>query len=138
MVSCKAGESSPIEKIKKMCGGDIFDSDEIISWTTLFDAQSGFVDNKTIKIQVKPEAFKPEDTIPALNERCVCYNGANVLRMECVICFENLKDRNVSSTECGHVFCTACIATAIKDRKACPSCNVPIVEEKLRPVYLPK
>ncbi len=44
--------------------------------------------------------------------------------VECTICLKNIT--NPSITECGHMFCTNCITTAIKIKRKCPICRQPI------------
>ncbi|CAG9585721.1 unnamed protein product [Danaus chrysippus] len=45
------------------------------------------------------------------------------LRIKCPICFNNLGKESISSTICGHVFCTNCLLTAIRVRAVCPTCR---------------
>ena len=50
--------------------------------------------------------------------------------VQCAICLEDMKDRDLSRTACGHKFCTACISTWIATPSfSCPSCN-----QELRPL----
>ncbi|XP_037951942.1 RING finger protein 10-like isoform X2 [Teleopsis dalmanni] len=41
-----------------------------------------------------------------------------------------------TSTECGHVFCKACINRAVDTFKKCPLCNAKILKRHLRRIFL--
>ncbi|CAH4031157.1 RING-H2 finger protein ATL8-like [Pieris brassicae] len=57
---------------------------------------------------------------------------------ECSICCERLGKRPVSSTICGHIFCTACIETALRHDKRCPQCRKTMKGAyKYHPIYIP-
>lgn len=47
---------------------------------------------------------------------------------ECVICYENIGNKNCCTTECGHQFCFKCIATSMQYNNACPYCRASLVE----------
>lgn len=56
---------------------------------------------------------------------------------ECPICFEQLSTaKDVSATQCGHIFCTPCIQAALKEKKACPKCRKHLNAKKIHPLYL--
>nr|CAB3265656.1 E3 ubiquitin-protein ligase RNF4 [Phallusia mammillata] len=61
--------------------------------------------------------------------------------MTCPICLETLittiqKGQKISSTICGHIFCEACILTAIKVGKRCPTCRRLLAERHVHPLFL--
>ncbi|KAH8295002.1 hypothetical protein KR018_005223 [Drosophila ironensis] len=41
----------------------------------------------------------------------------------CPVCLEGVRNREPVSTKCGHVFCRACIDTAIRTTRKCPMCQ---------------
>lgn len=136
LLSFKGDNPIEIVKMSPMSNGGMMDSMGIISWKDLFDRQSGYVKNNRITIEVKMEAnpmvnMANDDNINNNN------NGSNQSLLECAICFTDLKYRNVSSTVCGHIFCSACIAKFVETRKICPSCGESIAKETVRPIYLP-
>eukprot|EP01132_Coremiostelium_polycephalum_P003247 gene3247-4065_t len=77
------------------------------------------------------EKLNPMTTTP--NEE----NGGKEKKksLECPICFEDMT--SMSSTTCGHVFCTDCIKKALKKRKQCPVCNVKLSNPKsIHPLFI--
>lgn len=78
--------------------------------------------NVVVKVNVK-EPIPPIDTV-----------GDD---MECPICMQNLRTTSVSSTKCGHVFCTQCIQQSLLITRNCPSCNQRINLKHLRPIFFP-
>lgn len=48
---------------------------------------------------------------------------------ECVICFENIGEKNNCVTECGHKFCLKCLVTSIAHKNACPCCRTQLIDE---------
>ncbi|KAK5642719.1 hypothetical protein RI129_008889 [Pyrocoelia pectoralis] len=55
---------------------------------------------------------------------------------DCPICYEKLENRNISATQCGHVFCTQCLVQTIGVSKICPTCRTELTLEKIHPLYL--
>lgn len=129
LLSFKTG-GKPIEIVQTspINNGGMLESKAIISWNALFNPQSVYVKNNQIKIAVNIEINPQED-----NNN----NTPNDSRLECPICFRDLKHREVVSTFCGHLFCKVCIEKSIQVHKVCPSCNKAVDERKIHPVYLP-
>lgn len=50
------------------------------------------------------------------------------LQYECNICYEKIGNINCSTTECGHMFCFRCIATAMCNSNKCPCCRSELYE----------
>ena len=48
--------------------------------------------------------------------------------IECIICYEEIGDKNCCTTGCGHKFCFKCIATAMQYNNACPYCRTSLVD----------
>ena len=42
---------------------------------------------------------------------------------ECPICYETLKHRGKTITDCGHEFCTQCFIRHIRAHNSCPMCR---------------
>ncbi|XP_055297489.1 uncharacterized protein LOC129566024 [Sitodiplosis mosellana] len=112
----------------------------LVSWKDLFDAQNGFVNNNSVVIEVEIIMGKPKGTASLAKKRRAANpleTGANLVRLECAICLNNINKDDASSTKCGHIFCTACIKGVIQNRKRCPSCNSELDLDNLHRVYLP-
>ncbi|KAF2898382.1 hypothetical protein ILUMI_07785 [Ignelater luminosus] len=54
----------------------------------------------------------------------------------CAICLKNLNGKKLSSTVCGHVFCTACITSVVKRLKYCPTCRKRLNLSRIHPLYI--
>ncbi|XP_055297305.1 uncharacterized protein LOC129565945 isoform X1 [Sitodiplosis mosellana] len=101
----------------------------IISWDELLKPENGFFNDNSIVIEVEIKASNPEGA--------VSNNEPKRLKFECAICFEVFSKQEVSSTQCGHLFCSPCIRNSIEAREKCPSCNADVTLESLHHVYLP-
>ncbi|XP_039057582.1 E3 ubiquitin-protein ligase RNF4-like [Hibiscus syriacus] len=53
----------------------------------------------------------------------------------CPICMGSFTEE--MSTRCGHIFCKACIKTALAVRRKCPTCRKRVVVKELIRVFLP-
>ncbi|KLO08023.1 hypothetical protein SCHPADRAFT_624224 [Schizopora paradoxa] len=53
---------------------------------------------------------------------------------ECPVCMET--KQHLSSVPCGHLFCTACIKSALRADRRCPVCRSSARETDLRRIYL--
>ena len=42
---------------------------------------------------------------------------------QCVICFENISEKNSCTTECGHQFCCNCLLRSVQTNTNCPLCR---------------
>ncbi|XP_055299912.1 uncharacterized protein LOC129567269 [Sitodiplosis mosellana] len=114
----------------------------IISWEELIKNENGFVVNNSVQFEVKVEVKvnKPEEGEPNAKKRCTANSPeaeANALTLECAICLNKIKGQDLSSTYCGHLFCTKCITNAVQAHKRCPSCNTDLDLNKLHRFYLP-
>ena len=47
---------------------------------------------------------------------------------ECCICYEIIGKKNNCVTDCGHVFCFKCLATAMAHNNSCPCCRAPLTD----------
>ncbi|KAL7635424.1 UNVERIFIED_CONTAM: hypothetical protein RMT77_014493 [Armadillidium vulgare] len=61
--------------------------------------------------------------------------------LSCPICFESFQDiksagRSLSSTVCGHIFCTACLEASLKQTKQCPTCRKRLRKKQYHPLYI--
>jgi hypothetical protein len=46
--------------------------------------------------------------------------------LKCSICLEQTEDKNVTTTACGHMFCTSCLLKHLAVRNTCPNCRAEI------------
>lgn len=53
----------------------------------------------------------------------------------CPVCFESVRDHEPATTECGHVFCHACIVAAVRATKKCPLCNEKLTLRRIFRIY---
>lgn len=106
---------------------------DIIAWDELMAPKNRFVNNNSITLQVKIEVGQPDGDVANIGSQNVIKRG----RFECSICFESLDNQDISTTPCGHLFCSDCIGTAVRNRKACPLCQKPVQLNGLRRLYLP-
>lgn len=44
----------------------------------------------------------------------------------CPVCLEVPGTKNVSITECGHIFCTSCLLSSLNQKNTCPTCRAEI------------
>lgn len=105
--------------------------DPILPWDELFESQNGFVKNDAIVLEVEIKANNSECSITDKQKE------RKLLQLECVICLENFCNQEISSTQCGHLYCTKCIENSIAERQNCPLCNKKITLESLQRIYLP-
>ncbi|XP_041002021.1 E3 ubiquitin-protein ligase RNF4-like isoform X1 [Juglans microcarpa x Juglans regia] len=55
--------------------------------------------------------------------------------LTCPICMGPVVEE--MSTRCGHIFCKACITTAMRTQSKCPTCRKPITINELIRIFLP-
>lgn len=119
----------PIEDSRedKLGNREILEIEDVIPWDDLLKPENGFVNNGSITLEVKVKAENPEGDIPNIGQS----NVAKRHRFECSVCFEVLDNQDISTTQCGHLFCTGCI----KKRDVCPMCQKAV--KTLQRIYLP-
>eukprot|EP01130_Rhizamoeba_saxonica_P012374 TRINITY_DN5200_c0_g2_i2.p2 TRINITY_DN5200_c0_g2~~TRINITY_DN5200_c0_g2_i2.p2 ORF type:complete len:223 (-),score=45.57 TRINITY_DN5200_c0_g2_i2:1764-2432(-) len=54
--------------------------------------------------------------------------------ISCAICLCGIQD--VTSTNCGHLFCEGCILDAIRYSSKCPVCRRPLTSKNIHPIFL--
>lgn len=57
--------------------------------------------------------------------------------MACAICLQDMTSQSLTSTSCGHLFCTECINQALRSSNQCPMCKKTVELNTLRRIYLP-
>lgn len=102
----------------------------IIHMTELFNPKNKLIRNNTfiLKLTINVTEVRGREYIP------ISYKNNEDAKRE----LESLFDRPISSTMCGHIFCTACITRSISHKIQCPSCRRDTYAIDLRPVYLPQ
>lgn len=98
-----------------------------IKWDDLVKPSNRYIKNNLFVVEF---VFEGETL-----KRQTCADGGD--KLTCMICFGRLNNLSASVLECGHIFCTVCIETAIQQRKCCPKCNHSATESQLRKIYLP-
>lgn len=93
----------------------------IINCETYVDLTS----SSSMEYGVRPSQTMQQPPPPPLKEPTV----------RCPICVGPLVEE--TSTKCGHIFCKACITTAITAQKKCPTCRRKITAKSIFRVYLP-
>lgn len=110
----------------------ILDIENILAWDKMLNPKNGYINNDSITLDVEIKADKPEGGATNADFSCAAKRG----RFECSVCLESMElNQDISVTECGHIFCTACITKAVKDRHGCPLCNAAVQLNKLRRIY---
>lgn len=110
----------------------------IISWNELIKPNNGYVVNNSISFEIKIQVDAVQPAAPKAKKRRASNTPeAESSALECAICLEKIKNQEVSSTVCGHLFCSECIEKVVQARKPCQSCNTEITINNLRRVYLP-
>lgn len=100
-------------------------TENFIHWDQLAADENGFINDNSIVVEVEVKFDKMEKVIAAIKRSITptTQTEAKVPRLNCSICNEGFEQQAISSTACGHLFCTACIVAAIKTNKACPKPN---------------
>lgn len=93
---------------------------------------NGFVNENSITLKIKIISDKPEGDVPDNKPN----NAVKRRRFECSICLEDLDNQDMSTTPCGHLFCTACITKAVRNHCVCPLCQEPVQLNTLKPVFI--
>lgn len=94
----------------------------------LFDESNGFRFKDTIRIEAH---FK----VKLANESYI--KKAKRMKIACPVCFDNMLEGTMHSTECGHVYCDKCINNPVKFKKKCALCGKGLIISKIHPIYLP-
>ncbi|KAI5638507.1 zinc finger, c3HC4 type (RING finger) domain-containing protein [Phthorimaea operculella] len=72
--------------------------------------------------KAKPNKDGVNKNMKPIKSKAACHVTIEYLYIKCPICFENINKDQISSTRCGHVFCTDCIKRALKRTPKCPIC----------------
>ena len=91
-----------------------------------------------VRSDSKSELHKTESSSDSLDiEEKRARLSTSTLKLECSICLEEMNsERRISSTWCGHVFCTWCIHQAIVQNKKCPKCRRSLNGKKVHRIFL--
>lgn len=111
----------------------------ILPWNELMNPEMKFVQNESFKLEIviEVEEKKEQEAERALKRTANNKNNQGFIRLECPICFNWLIDQPISLLSCGHMYCSACIAESLKERKICPLCLKESTETELRKVHFP-
>lgn len=120
-------EDKSLNRLQNVC----FD---LVTWDGLLKPENGYVNDNSIVIEAEVKTSKPEGVNP--NDQEARSNGIPK-KMNCAICLGLMDKQEISSTSCGHLFCTVCITECINKFAVCPSCGVAITLEDVHRVYLP-
>lgn len=105
---------------------------KLILWEDLIDPQKGFINDNSIVIEIEMKKSGLKLT------SCLCTSACTKTKLsKCPICFEVLQQQEISTTKCGHIFCSTCIALVVADAKPCPMCNAAVSPNDLLRIYLP-
>lgn len=56
--------------------------------------------------------------------------------IKCAVCLESPFAAKPTTTACGHLFCAACIAMAVRVHRKCPLCNRKLTPAQVKPLYV--
>lgn len=102
----------------------------------VFNRLNGYVKRNSMVIEI---GLEPNEPVAAAS---VDANANNVptqrrFELECAICLQRLEGQPVSSTPCGHLFCSECIENSIKINKLCPVCRSRVTTRQVKRAHLP-
>lgn len=104
----------------------------VLLWHNLIKPENEIINNDSAIIECEIRLQSPKVN---------CVNNPRKRRFQaelrCAICLENIFHQRVSSTRCGHLFCTKCIEKAIELRNQCPLCNTETKLGQLQRIHLP-
>lgn len=105
---------------------------DMMPWNELFTSSNRFIQNDSfvMEVEIKVGMNGTARTRATTGEN-------NSFQLECPICREDLVGKPISSTPCGHMFCTRCIIRHVSMSAICPLCKQPVCESHLRPTFLP-
>lgn len=127
------------------CNNSCWGFSDFMSWHDLFDKRNCYVKNDTISLELEIHTKNQIDENPM--EKMEMEIETNAIEnsppkieigINCIICSENMMDKETSSTPCGHVFCTFCIEKHVKNEKYCPHCNMSIDLKRIYSFKIPK
>lgn len=136
VLSAKQEHSVEIVQKEYFSPNDDLYTCNILSWDELLKPENEFVNNDSVTLKVDIISPNQDETVdrdfyePSAPKR-VCLE-----KNECSICLESRNGKSVSTTRCGHVFCTPCITKTLKDCPSCPLCRKPAKFKDLRYIYL--
>lgn len=104
---------------------------DMIPWNELFTSPNRFIRNDSFVMEVEIKIGKNGTS------RSRATGESNSIQLECPICIEDLIGKPISSTPCGHMYCSSCIVRALQEQPTCPLCKKPVSESNLHPMFLP-
>lgn len=105
----------------------------VLLWRNLIKPENGIIRKNSIVIECEFRLLNPGENYNVNSTKKRHY----LAELQCAICLENILYQRVSSTHCGHLFCSTCIERAIEIRKHCPLCNIEVDLINLRRIHLP-
>lgn len=103
------------------------------SWNLINNAQEKTFEDSVIFVSTEDLSQKPVENIP---EACALPAPGPIEIKSCPICLEKLGAEPVSSTICGHIFCSTCIKNCVKTQKKCPTCRKHLTSKMIHPLFL--
>lgn len=125
---------------KIMNGQNVMETSGFVSWHDLFDDLNGFIFNNAIILEIEltaKQSIYGDQKGKKRQTTCDRSECAKLLKLECSICMEDIRDQEVSSLTCTHLFCTKCIKNVVRNRRKCPVCNAAAKLADLRRIRLP-
>lgn len=104
-----------------------------IEWSKLTNPMERFVLNNSFIIDLIMN-IELDGSAAKANKTPYLYEQPSI-RLECPVCMEDMVGKPISSTRCGHMFHTVCVAEAMQTRNICPVCKRP--SPKIHEIYLP-
>lgn len=104
----------------------------VASLQDLEKPENGFINNDCLSMEVEIRV----GCCQFVNEANTQHDEVN-LKLECSICLQTINnDKDISSTPCGHIFCTSCVHEAIQTNQLCPLCKSVTTLDTIRRIYL--
>lgn len=105
----------------------------VIPLHELFDSPEEYVRNDSLTIEVVMSEQISDNPSISVRSSTIAKN----IVMECILCYDNMIERPISSTPCGHLFCRKCIIETLKVRAVCPICNKKVIVGDVHDIFLP-
>lgn len=132
LISCNAPANSLQSKTTLENRNDIF----AVDWATLINPANQFIENNTFVVEIEIEMGNVKG-LPAKAKKRPAPAENNLVELECAVCLESIVGKNISSTPCGHMFCTTCVLSAFQKKSVCPMCKRAVRSNQLRATFLP-
>jgi len=117
----------------------------VVGVGALFLLSDGVTITKTAMRLWRKEPSRAADMLRELAARLAAQGeegkvGGTTADLSCPICWDALTsldmERTVTSTPCGHLFCSSCISSSLLTSSSCPTCRAKVSSKSCNRIYL--